>query len=214
MEPPDWLVDVIDTIEHQLRGDLRLDVLANRAGYSVRHLQRQFKQLTKENIGDYIRGRRLSAAMLEVVNGQKPIIDIAFDYGFQSQESFTRAFQSRFVFPPRRFRLQHIANPITLRTKIDAEYLAFINSGMLSLEPNLKQLGSSTFVGVAAGVGQNSFQTPSWANAITGAFDKLQGLSFPSQPADSSSYLISYRDNCSKEKMKYICWRPKNSTTI
>jgi AraC family transcriptional regulator len=193
MEIPKWFLTLVDQIEEQITSDISLDRLASNTGYSLRHLQRQFKTLTKENLGDYIRGRRLSMAMADIMAGNKSTLDIALAYGFQSQESFTRAFQARFAFPPRRFRLNKVDNPITLRTKIDADYLRFINSGSLTLEPTLTNLSPMTFAGISARVDQNSFQSPDWAQTLLAIFAKLAATQFQPEPSSPASYLVSYR---------------------
>ena len=43
-------------------------------------------------LGDYIRQRRLSAAGLEVLTTDRKIIDIALEFGYDSPDSFTKAF--------------------------------------------------------------------------------------------------------------------------
>ena len=192
MQIPDWLLYVVEEIEDNITNCITLDELANKAGFSLRHLQRQFKAIAKENLGDYIRGRRLTLAMSEVISSDKSILDIALEYGFQSQEAFTRAFQARFVFSPRRFRLRKVDNPITLRTKIDVDYLQVVNSGALTLEPEIKTLGAMIFVGIGGSVDENSFQSPAWGQTIISLFDQLRELSFEGKPISESSFLISY----------------------
>lgn len=44
------------------------------------------------SIGEYIRNRRLTLAGIEIVSSDTKIIDIAFKYGYESPESFSRAF--------------------------------------------------------------------------------------------------------------------------
>lgn len=195
MKIPPWLPDLLDHIEDNITGDITLEKLASNTGYSVRHLQRQFKALTKENIGDYVRGRRLTLAMTDIMSSRKSILDIALEYGFQSQEAFTRAFQVRFGFPPRRFRLQNINNPITLRTKITASYLEFIHSGALDLNPALAIIGPMLFVGVGTRVDGNAFQSSIWRQILLDAFEQLTQRRFDREPDSPASFLISYHEN-------------------
>ena len=54
-----------------------------------------FSILCGFTLGDYIRMRRLSLAADELVNSGERVIDIALRYGYETPESFTRAF-SRF----------------------------------------------------------------------------------------------------------------------
>ena len=55
-------------------------------------MQRIFYTLFGKNIGTYIRERRLTEAGTDIKNGEK-VIDVAIKYGYESQESFTRAFK-------------------------------------------------------------------------------------------------------------------------
>ena len=81
-------------IEAHLKDDLRVADLAKAAGYSEYHFLRIFKQVTHLTPADYIRKRRLSEIAREIDHGLRPISDIAFEYGFNSKENFTRAFKS------------------------------------------------------------------------------------------------------------------------
>ena len=56
------------------------------------HFQRMFSMLVGYTLGDYIRMRRLSLAADEIQRTDGKIIDIALRYGYDSPESFSRAF--------------------------------------------------------------------------------------------------------------------------
>ncbi|MCL2462800.1 MAG: helix-turn-helix domain-containing protein [Defluviitaleaceae bacterium] len=85
----------IDYIEENILGDLKSDTIASQAYMSGFHFQRLFSALCGITLGEYIRNRRLSQAGLEVKNSDAKVIDIAFKYGYETPESFSRAF-SRF----------------------------------------------------------------------------------------------------------------------
>ncbi|UYO99245.1 helix-turn-helix transcriptional regulator [Oceanotoga sp. DSM 15011] len=68
------------------------------------HFHRIFNELTGETLKSYIRKRRLTEASKDLLNCNNSIIDIAFDYGFESQESFTRAFKKVFKVTPGKYR--------------------------------------------------------------------------------------------------------------
>lgn len=55
-------------------------------------MQRIFYTLFGKTIGSYIRERRLTEAGTDIKNGEK-VADVAIKYGYESQESFTRAFK-------------------------------------------------------------------------------------------------------------------------
>ncbi|MCG8413167.1 MAG: helix-turn-helix domain-containing protein [Pseudomonadales bacterium] len=153
----DWIYKVIDFIEDNIANPISLEELAELSGYSLRHFQRLFRQRTSENIAEYIRGRRLTVAMDDIVKAEKSIIDIAFEYQFESQQSFTRAFQARFTFPPIRFRNHNVVNPPSSKRKLTAGYLRMIESEDISLEPEIIHLDEMTFVGMRAVLDVNSY---------------------------------------------------------
>lgn len=84
--------EVLDYIENNLNEEISIDEIAKIACISKFHLHRTFQFLAGENIGEYIRKRRLTKAAQEMVTGDKKIIDLAFEYGYSSPESFSRAF--------------------------------------------------------------------------------------------------------------------------
>ncbi len=83
---------------------LSLDNVAAKAGYSKWHLQRMFKDVTGHAIGAYIRARRLSKSAVALRLTARPILDIALQYRFDSQQTFTRAFKKQFSLTPALYR--------------------------------------------------------------------------------------------------------------
>ena len=86
--------DLLSWLEGHLDQPLSLDNVAAKAGYSKWHLQRMFKDVTGHAIGAYIRARRLSKSAVALRLTARPILDIALQYRFDSQQTFTRAFKN------------------------------------------------------------------------------------------------------------------------
>ncbi len=82
----------IDYVERNLTGEIDYEQAAKCACMSVFHFQRVFGLLCGMTLGDYIRARRLTISGGELISGNAKIIDIALKYGYDSPESFTRAF--------------------------------------------------------------------------------------------------------------------------
>lgn len=80
-------------IEEHLQEKLELEELADIANYSAWHFHRLFTAHVGYGVSDYIRRRRLSEASRELIFTSRPIKEIACNYGFDSQEAFTRAFK-------------------------------------------------------------------------------------------------------------------------
>lgn len=91
-------------IEAHLGERITLQGLARSARYSPWHAARMFKDLTGMPPFEYIRLARLSAAAGRIRDEGARIVDVAFDFDFDSHEGFTRAFTRQFGMSPRRFR--------------------------------------------------------------------------------------------------------------
>ena len=96
--------DLLIWLEGHLDQPLSLDNVAAKAGYSKWHLQRMFKDVTGHAIGAYIRARRLSKSAVALRLTARPILDIALQYRFDSQQTFTRAFKKQFSQTPALYR--------------------------------------------------------------------------------------------------------------
>ena len=89
------LNSAIDYIEDNLLEDIALSQIAGHVHISSAHLQRGFSALAGLTIGEYIRNRRLSLAGLELTRKDIKVVDAAVKYGYETSESFSKAF-SRF----------------------------------------------------------------------------------------------------------------------
>jgi AraC family transcriptional regulator len=92
-----------DFIERHMTEPVTLHQLAQAAGYSPWHAARIFKDLTGKTPFDYIRELRLTRAAEKLQDEDVKIVDVAFDFVFESHEGFTRAFSKQFGVSPSRF---------------------------------------------------------------------------------------------------------------
>ena len=91
----DWINRIqtaIDYIEEHLTDIINYDEIAKKVYSSSFHFQRVFSVFCGCTVGEYIRNRRLTLAGKEILFTDKKIIDIAFEYGYDNPDSFTRAF--------------------------------------------------------------------------------------------------------------------------
>ena len=94
MEIQKTLKKAIEMIEDNLTNhDLCIGFVAKRMYISPFYFQRLFFRMAKKSLGTYIRERRLTEAGRDIKNGE-PILDVAYKYGYESQESFSRAFKN------------------------------------------------------------------------------------------------------------------------
>ncbi|MDP4108589.1 MAG: helix-turn-helix domain-containing protein [Bacillota bacterium] len=105
-------------IEEHLAEPISLSGLSKAAGYSQWHSEKIFRELTGKTPFDYIRSLRLSKAALMLRDGRPKIIDVAFDFVFDSHEGFTKAFSKQFGLSPRSYAKN--APPIPLFTPYPA----------------------------------------------------------------------------------------------
>ncbi len=91
----DWITGLqkaIDYIEDNLTERLDYDAIAGNAFVSGFHFQRMFSVMCGYTLGEYIRSRRLSLAGSELSSGDNKVIDVALKYGYDSPDSFAKAF--------------------------------------------------------------------------------------------------------------------------
>ena len=82
----------IGFIEDKLTEVLNIDDIAKSANSSCSNFQKIFSLVTGMAVGDYIRSRRLSLAGKELTESNIKVLDIALKYGYETAESFTKAF--------------------------------------------------------------------------------------------------------------------------
>lgn len=84
--------NAIEYIEDNLTEELEIEDIAARAYVSAFYFQRIFGVLCGLTVGEYIRYRRLTLAAQELSLSDARVIDVAMKYGYDSQDSFSRAF--------------------------------------------------------------------------------------------------------------------------
>jgi len=82
----------IQYIEEHIADDLSIEAIARHVNVSPFYFQKGFAMLCGFTLGEYIRSRRLALAGNDLAAGNEKVIDIALKYGYDSPDSFTRAF--------------------------------------------------------------------------------------------------------------------------
>jgi AraC family transcriptional regulator len=105
---PDADADGLERTMHHIRAHaaqaLSLEELAAIAGLSAYHFTRQFTARFGSSPMAEARARRLALAAEQLGGADPPpLVELAFDCGFESQEGFTRAFKRAFGVSPGRF---------------------------------------------------------------------------------------------------------------
>lgn len=125
----DWIQSLskaINYIETNLTNDLNIEDISRKVYASSSHFQRIFNLVTGMTVGDYIRNRRLSLAGQELLHTKSKLINIAFKYQYETQESFSKAFTRFHGITPSRLRKQKygakIFRPLTINITIQGGF--------------------------------------------------------------------------------------------
>ena len=103
--------NLIQLIEENIHENLDLDALAEETGFSKYYIDRLFTALTGQRLMNYVRGRRLTRSLDDLVNTRLNIIDIAQEYQFSYEQTYIRAFKQQFQMTPAQYRRTHCEMP-------------------------------------------------------------------------------------------------------
>ena len=91
-------------IEKNIMKPITLQQLSIALNYSPYYISRVFKEITGQNIFEYIRRIRLTHAAKVLRDQQVKVLDVALDFMFDSHEGFTRAFSKTFDITPKSYQ--------------------------------------------------------------------------------------------------------------
>ncbi len=95
---------VIDHLRGNLHRQVKLEELAKVACFSEFHFHRIFGAVSGETLNNFTNRLRLEKAARLLRYSDKSLTDIAFDCGFSSSATFSRAFRSGYDTSPSQFR--------------------------------------------------------------------------------------------------------------
>ena len=109
-------------IEETLTGRIDVRKIALLSGYSYPMFSRMFSIMVDYPLSEYIRFRKLSCAAIDLRETDEKIIEIAFKYGYESQDSFSLAFKKFHGHTPKEVRKGsafQIFSPIRLSLSVE-----------------------------------------------------------------------------------------------
>ena len=112
------LRQAVNFMESHLTENIHTDDVAREVHISPYYLASGFKLVTGYTPREYLRSRRLYCAALELLGGTEKIIDLAFRYGYETPESFTKAFTRFHGVPPSQIDSRHIRPFLPLKIKL------------------------------------------------------------------------------------------------
>lgn len=142
----------IDYIEDNLKEKITIEDLARISFFSVFHFHRIFHAVVGDPVMEYIRKRRLSNAAQDLLEPSKRITDIAYDYFFNSHDTFTRAFKRLYSISPGEYRknkvqiILHEKKDLSIQQKIDELQGGYIMNPKIVLKEDFMVIGMETFI--------------------------------------------------------------------
>ena len=98
------LFDALLYIERNSNSQINLEKIASKSFYSKYHFQREFKELFSISPKEYVTRIRNEKAAFIIISTDRMMGDIAFEVGFENQETFSRSFKKYFGISPLQFR--------------------------------------------------------------------------------------------------------------
>ncbi len=117
----DWLESIRRSVDYMEAHLLTLQgaaEVADAVHLSPFYLQKGFKVMTGYSVAEYVRNRRLYLAALDIIAGKEKMIDLAFRYGYDTPESFSRAFSRFHGVTPTQMKTEPASLKVFLPLKI------------------------------------------------------------------------------------------------
>jgi AraC-like DNA-binding protein len=95
---------IITFIEQRIKQKLDFSELEKTLNFSYRHIREIFRKKTNITLSHYITARKIANCALEIVSTPKSLTSIACEYGFDSYDTFTRAFRRETGIRPSEFK--------------------------------------------------------------------------------------------------------------
>lgn len=139
----------VSDIEQHLKQPVTLDGMSHRLALSKFHLHRLFSGITGMPLMQYVRARKLTASLDDLLGTDLKIIDIALEYGFEYEQTYERAFKRQFDISPATFRKQR--GELAVVKPVDTSLMQDVAQGLLIeprfvLKPSFTVAGIPTFV--------------------------------------------------------------------
>lgn len=167
----DWINQVqrtISFIEENLLNELSVNYIADQIYTSASSLQKAFQIITGCSVGEYVRSRRLTLAAEEIIRSGESVLDTAIKYGYETPESFSKAFTRFHGITPSEAKnhagaLKKFA-PLTIEINIKGGYV--LTRKMI---PNIEKIYETK---------TENFMFPSCMRSVMNALGEDKGFDF------------------------------------
>lgn len=154
------LSNTISFIEANLGKSFDLEDLTGVHGYSRSHFSRLFHAVTGVQLSRYVWMRRLQESANALLETDQRMIDVAINFQFSSQESFTRAFTREFGVSPGQYRKERSEK----RLQLPIDVSQIVIRGGNKMKPEVKVLDNWKVMGIVyEGNNENQELKEIWA---------------------------------------------------
>lgn len=198
MMPKDQhMLKALDYIDKNITQNVSLYDISREAGFSVPHFYRLFKRLTGDTVGAYILRRRMSMAARDLIDSDKSITSIAFEYGFESHDVFTRAFTRVYGMSPNKYRQSNYPPPLKRLSVVDDEPAIDSHKMTFSLlhSDGFYVIGMECYARIWDNDGNIG---KLWSDFLTGVNDIKQATN------PMTMYGICEHETCDNDRFKYM----------
>lgn len=182
--------EALEFIDEHLDEQITLETIAKHFNFSAYYFHRLFSLIVGKTIAVYISERRMLRACIQLSTTDQSIIDIGFGCGYNSAQSFSRAFKHFNGLSPREYRCQGLS-PVVVT--VEEMIMRFTNrlKGGIYLNPRIIKCGELIIAGVS-GDGNKTGE-------VWGAFEKLSKVSPINKKLSENGYEVRlYTDDTCK----------------
>lgn len=140
--------EALEYIDNHLDEPISFKTIAGRFNFSPYYFHRMFSVIVGKTIAAHIRDRLLQSACIELSATDKSVINIGLDCGYDSAQSFSRAFKQMYGLSPSEYRKQGL-KPFVI--SIDEMIMKFTNRlrGGIYLNPKIMKRDALIIAGIS-----------------------------------------------------------------
>lgn len=140
--------EAIKYIDAHLNETLSVQLIADQFAFSPYYFHRLFTSIVGKSMIAYVRDRRIAYACRMLNETDRKVLDIALDFGFDSAQSFSRAFKSITEMSPTEYRARQIVPCIVPATELVKQFTNRLKGGIV-MNPNMIKRDKMILAGVS-----------------------------------------------------------------
>ena len=194
--------EAIKYIDAHLNETLSVRVIAEQFAFSPYYFHRLFTSIVGKSMIAYVRDRRIAYACKMLNETDRKVLDIAFDFGFDSAQSFSRTFKSLTGISPTEYRNRKIEPCIVPATELVKRFTNRLKGGIL-MNPNMIKKEKMILAGVS-GAGNETAE-------IWKRFMELYKEAPPTDKISDDSYEVRILDSTTGKETVFVGCAINNS---